>query len=558
MLSPCVAEGIRVNRVNSWFGTPHPQRYVTELTPTRWMGALPRNSAEPPSRPVRFGLTLLIAAGGAILILLYLRVADDLAQDSDTASLVLQGQAIANGNVLLHGWYLPQDTFWLSDASVYAVLVTLRGLTPNVAQDLPVLVYVMLVACATMLAKGVGRNRSLSCLITTVLLLVPAPGIASSILLRAPFHVSTTLLIVVILLGLDRSPCRRITIVRSILLLTLSQVCDPLATYIAAVPIILVCGLRLLARKTSSVPFDSTLGVAAAVSILAALTVVRASTHFGGLQPVTIGASFAPLSEVPGHILWAAEGTLALFGADPGRPLSGTAVVKLFHLVGVFFVSWAVWHTLRRWRIGEERTLVHQLLAAFVIVDLAAFIFSTQPIDIGATRYLVPAFVLGAVLAGRIGGGFLTQRKAVRPTLAIIALYATTSIWTSLTVPPAGNDQASLAAWLQARGLSYGLAGYWQANIVTLESSGKVSVRSVKTEDHHLAIYRWYTDVSWYDPNQHEANFVVVDNAVPAGELTLGEADAITAFGQPQYVDTVGHYKVLVWSHNLLLNVAPG
>ena len=40
-----------------------------------------------------------------------------------------------------------------------------------------------------------------------------------------------------------------------------------------------------------------------------------------------------------------------------------------------------------------------------------------------------------------------------------------------------------LAAWLQAHGLTYGIAGYWNASDVTVQSGDRVQVRAVVLPD---------------------------------------------------------------------------
>ncbi len=45
--------------------------------------------------------------------------------------------------------------------------------------------------------------------------------------------------------------------------------------------------------------------------------------------------------------------------------------------------------------------------------------------------------------------------------------------------PPMSPATAPLAGWLEAHGLTYGIAGYWDASVVTLQSGDRVKVRTV-------------------------------------------------------------------------------
>ena len=63
--------------------------------------------------------------------------------------------------------------------------------------------------------------------------------------------------------------------------------------------------------------------------------------------------------------------------------------------------------------------------------------------------------------------------------IAAAALAALLPLTAAATVPPAGLNAASVAAWLKAHGLTYGIAGYWDASAVTVQSSDQVQVRAV-------------------------------------------------------------------------------
>ena len=78
---------------------------------------------------------------------------------------------------------------------------------------------------------------------------------------------------------------------------------------------------------------------------------------------------------------------------------------------------------------------------------------------------------------------------------------------------------APLAAWLEAHGLRYGIAGYWDASIVTLQSGNRVQIRAVdlyRNIDGHpgLNIYApgWETNALWYDASRYDATFAVANS----------------------------------------------
>ena len=134
---------------------------------------------------------------------------------------------------------------------------------------------------------------------------------------------------------------------------------------------------------------------------------------------------------------------------------------------------------------------------------------------------------------GRAGtatqAGALRARVAALPTLvALLACYGAMLGFAAAQrqTPPAN---AALAVWLRQHGLSSGLAGYWEASVVTLESGGAITMGSiVSLPSDQLAPRHWEQDMLLYDPVGHSANFVVL---APDSPFTM--KDAVRTFGRP-------------------------
>jgi phage-related minor tail protein len=124
--------------------------------------------------------------------------------------------------------------------------------------------------------------------------------------------------------------------------------------------------------------------------------------------------------------------------------------------------------------------------------------------------------------------------------------------------PPSPPQYAGLAAWLQAEHLTDGLSGYHQANIATLESGGKVTLRAVRpTPGGRIGAYTWNASAAWFDPVGHTANFLVLTaSGAPAAAAGAGltVAEATATFGRPARTHRYGEYVILVWprDENLL------
>ena len=124
--------------------------------------------------------------------------------------------------------------------------------------------------------------------------------------------------------------------------------------------------------------------------------------------------------------------------------------------------------------------------------------------------------------------------------------------------PPAPPQYAGLAAWLPAEHLTEGLSGYHQANIVTLETGGAVSLRAVhRTRSGRIGAYAWNASAAWLDPARRTANFLVLTvpgASAAAGGAGMTSAEATATFGRPARVYRYDEYLILVWprAENLL------
>jgi hypothetical protein len=115
--------------------------------------------------------------------------------------------------------------------------------------------------------------------------------------------------------------------------------------------------------------------------------------------------------------------------------------------------------------------------------------------DLNAREYAV-ALPYGAVLAARTLGPSIWAALPKRALAAYGARSARLARWTAPALAgvlccylaslgytaaqpsaPAANRQ--LATWLAAHNLTYGIGGYWQSSIVTLDSEGQVTIRAV-------------------------------------------------------------------------------
>ena len=491
----------------------------------------------------------------------YLRLAQTRAVDSDGAAQALQAWDMLHGNLLLRGWRLSDVSFFTTELPQYMLVELVRGLNSDVVHVAAAMTYTLVVLLAALLAKGrsTGRAAVARVLIAVGIMLAPQLAAGVKTLISSPDHIGTAVPVLVVWLILDRARPRWYVPVVAAVLLGWAAVADTLVLYIGVLPLALVCAIRVWravaveGRPLASQWYDLGLGAGALVGGVAgelALHVIRALGGFVVQPPVT---QFVHGAVLPHSLGITAEGLLLLGGADfLGLRLGATTAVLILHLVGVLLAAWGTWLAARRFL--RDGNLVNQVLVTAVVIDLAAYVLSTQSGSVLATREIAVVLPFGAVLAGRLLADRLLAAR-LAPVLLVVLLGYLGGLVYELAQPPVPAQNQQLASWLAARHLHTGLSGYWQSNVVTLTSGNRVQIRQLSASRGRLNRYGWESKAAWYDSRRNSANFVVL---VPGTTEYPGFTDkraVLATFGKPARTYHVGRYQVLVWNTNLLADL---
>jgi hypothetical protein len=265
----------------------------------------------------------------------------------------------------------------------------------------------------------------------------------------------------------------------------------------------------------------------------------------------------------------------------PQAPLSGMdEAIALTHLVGVVFAVWGACAIARRF-FFRDADFVSQLLLVGIVANIAAYVPSTLAHHSALNvREIAPVLPFAAVLAGRMIGDRLVGGPVLaiplpaigRPTRAPVAASGPApenpaprgvprrhslrirlvaaplvvlfgwygfGLFRQADTPPAPEPLTNVAALLEKYHLSYGLGGYWEASILTVETDGKVTIRAITPAC--LQPYQWESNADWYNAAKHNANFILLSNvqgyftgfAASGAGLTL-----LNTFSRPPYVNT--------------------
>lgn len=489
----------------------------------------------------------------------YLRIAGTTPVVSDGAANALQAWDMMHGDPLLHGWYVTDVSFYTTELPEYMLVAAIAGLRPEVVHICAALTYTLLVLLAAAVARGRARGAGgvVRALLAAGVMLAPQPGNATGILLTEPDHVGAAVPVLLLMLLIDWARPRWYVPAAVFAVLAVAIVGEPLTLVVGVLPVAAVC----LARVCAALPrkrvlwHEFSLACAAALAVPAAAAASRLIVALHGYAINTNPATLQPLSVLPGNIPMTARGVLTLFGADVWGARGGlNQAFAAIHLAGAALVVAAVaaacWRLARTVGSRDAGDLVADFLVVAIAANVAAYFAFYDIKHIYAAHEIGPVVSLGAALAGRMLGGPLSRARRLRAPLAP-ALAAGLACYCVMLgfaaahpqVPPAN---AAVAGWLARHGLRSGIAPYWEATSVTLDSGGAIAMGSVVPARGGLAPWHWEQDMRLFRGG-HRADFLLT----LAGE-TVTPALAVRTFGPPARVYHFRAYTILVWHKNLI------
>ena len=505
----------------------------------------------------------------AALYAVYLRLSRTYPENSDQANILLAASDLLHGNLLLHGWYLTDVSFYTTELPQYALLEIFFGVHPNTAHIAAAMTYTLAVLLAVVVARGGFTSRAAvtRMAIAAGILLAPQLGIGVADLLLIVGHIGTAVPVLLIFLLLDRAPQRWYVPVLTALGLAWALIADHLVLIVGVVPLALVCAVRVLeaAVRERSLPrglaaHTYELSLIAAAGAAAGFTWLaeRVLRALGGyiLNPTRITFTFRHIGANL-HSLWAVPD---IFGADYRGLAGGSYYTALLHLAGVALFGLGLLVAARRFLAGAA--LVDQVLAVAIVLNIVLYVVTSESVQ--SAHEIAVVAPLGAALAARMltgsqaprtraEGGLGRRTRVVACGAGLVVLLGYLAGLAHDVVRPAAPQGSQLASWLQAHHLRYGLSGYWQSSIVTVDTDGQVTIRAVMINT--MGPYLWLAKPAWSDPASQQANFIVMDGT--RSQLVYWEPRAVIAkvFGPPAHEYNVGHVTIMVWDRNLLPSI---
>ena len=575
--------------------------------------------AAPPG-PVRRSARAWRWAGAAVFLLVivavfdaYLHLSKTYPENSDEANILLMANDMLHGNIFLHGWSVSDVPFISTELPQIALLVWMFGLHLNTAHIAAAVTYTLVVAVGMLLAKGHAHGWAAVARMALVLtiMLAPQPGIGVFVAIFSVGHIGTALPVMLTWLVLDRLGRRWYVPLIVAVMLAWALMADPLVLVVAIYPMLAVCLVRLVsvvvaAARDGSGPrgmrqaligrwLELSLSAAAGAAYLIAWWGGQLLSNAGGYVQQPVPYALDATRTWFWHAQVVVHGLLEMFGAYfvpwtdsfiawpyPQHPMSGLdQAFALTRLVCVVLAVWGACAIARR-MFSRDADFISQLLLAGIVANIFAYIPSTLAAHTALnTREIAPVLPFAAVLAGRMLGDRLVtgplatirlpgrngQRRhslgvrLVAVPLVVLFGWYSYGLFRQADTPAAPEPLTNVAAFLEARHLRYGLGGYWEASLLTVQTGGAVTVRAVTPAC--LQPYRWESKRDWYDPKLHSANFILLSN-VPGYFSKFAVSGAALRLlnkwygppgypaGWPHYLHSGGYYHVRVYPGNLL------
>jgi hypothetical protein len=544
-----------------------------QLSPPQQQVAPDAGADEPDERRSRRWWWNAAAWIGIIVALfaIFLRISNSFAMDSDAANNALQAWDMLHGNLLLSNWIIGDATYYTLELPLYAITESVLGLHTVVAHVVSSLTYVLL-AVSAMLVARVGCRGSSAWIRSAIVVAVLAGPLliynGVSIAIEKPDHTGTAAITLLCFLLIDRLSGRLFMPIVLCLILVLGQVGDATVLYVTVPAIVLVSLYRLIFRwrfglkARLKLPDLLTL-VAAGASVPLAKLAYAGLEHLGGFSMIPPNNGVATSwTEIQHNLVLTGRSLRIVFGAfSPscfhpgcsaiiGRPGSPLGAIGLgFGWLCLAAAAYGFGKVIVTWHRASR---ADQMVCVAIIANVGAYVFSTIPV-LSNARELIGVVPCGAVLAARA----LVPERIRRVTWvwvlsAVAAVAVVLPLAAEATSPTAVGTENPLAAWLEAHGLKYGIAGYWNASAVTLQSGGAVEVRAVRAHYFGIVGYPWETKTSWYNPAQNYANFIIASAPGPVTDTAIPVATAERHLGMPAAIYQVAGQFVMVYHLNLL------
>lgn len=185
----------------------------------------------------------------------------------------------------------------------------------------------------------------------------------------------------------------------------------------------------------------------------------------------------------------------------------------------------------------------------------ASFVFSSNPIDINSSRYLVGVIYAAAALLPLLATRGTAARVAVTAGVTIFALSGLVSLFENEEFSTESASYSlihQVERYLDSRDLTLGYANYWDGAPIMWSSHFHVRAYPVQDCAPNLCWSYLHMITSWYTtPRPHQRSFLISD-------ATQAVSSAPTPnLGKPTAVQQIGPLTVYVYPYDIASRMVP-
>ncbi len=477
-----------------------------------------------------------------LLTIVFFNFGKTIVINADGVANILEAISILKGNILLHGWTLPPDTFYTLDTQVDTLFLWL-GINPIYVYHLtPAVIYSSLLLVLYNINKLLSGSNVTALTSLALFVSINSP-LYKSLVLFSPIHIMTIIFVLLVYYFYYQSSIKTRIILGSFFLY-LAVLGDPYSMFIGTLPIVMYSFFNIYRENvTHEIIRNRNLELifySVMATLLAKLS-VYAIRVFGGYHAASNQFRFIALDKFSHNIYLLALSLLDItqsnfFGLNI---FSLRTIVYILHMLTIIFFIYA----LVRYKFGKN-PIADVCLISGVTTSLC-FVLSTQPADVWSSRYLldIPIFISVIFASSEI----IYKNKKVSPLLITFALIFTIYFFVDiLKEKPASLDvYNNVIRTLEKNNLTYGLAGYWNAAPFTLLSGNHIKVRQVVNSNGKIVPYMWLSNSSWYSTSSHPQFFILKRS----GKSGLTVDSVIKNFGPYKKLKIIGPYKIMIYKN---------
>ncbi|EFH8907726.1 TPA: hypothetical protein JLG14_004465 [Escherichia coli] len=469
------------------------------------------------------------------LTVIYSLIARNILPNSDSATGMLEGRDVAEGNIFLHDWNLSTVSFYFTEIIWYALATKIVGYGAWQSYVVPSMLYSALVLSSYNLSKKHGRFIAWPMLIAFA-----APGTFAAARVLIPIiHIGTYVYVVIcytILFEYEKNR-KKSLLIPYIFLSAITLFSDDISLYILIAPVIISFSFKLYKERNKDCVIVITSCISACV--LSKIISFIFKYNNGFFLPGIPGLKFNELDKITESIYLFIDGTIQFFNANIFGEFifSVNSIFSLIALCMMFVFFAQVISCYRNVKKSDTTTLA---LAITSFIMVPAYLLSDRAEDLYTIRYVVPFFIFGSILISRES----KTKKTVHNLLIIPAVITCLYFYPGFkeTSKHDNDTIVKLRNEIKLNKLSDGYGPFWFASSVAI--NGDISIAPIaKLNPDEFGPFMWLSKNDWY---RRGGNFFIVDGK---------DLDIITKkYGNPIKTISIDDKLIVVYDKNITFN----